>query len=175
MMSINIKIDEFNYDTDSLMIVNQNIILENGIYVLVGENGIGKTTFLNILAGNFKAKLNVILNNSKLDIYNNKNIIFLKEEFLGLEYLKACEVIDYFLIIYGKEKSYHFVEKMMNIARFDENFLNKMIINLSKGTRQKLIFIIYMILDLDVIIFDESLENIEEEAFHSIIDRKSVV
>ncbi|MCY9509391.1 hypothetical protein M5W78_05145, partial [Paenibacillus larvae] len=50
-----------------------------------------------------------------------------------------------------------------------EKVLKEYIKNLSKGTRQKVVFIIYMMANRDIIIFDEGLENIDADSLASIL------
>lgn len=170
-MSLEIYIDKFGFK-DETMFDRQSLILEYGnIYGIVGENGIGKSTLLNIIAGELEADINILYNKIKLVPGYNNFISFISDNFIGLDYLTPLEVVQYFSILYNKpidEKQLNDIVNLLNLSM--NSTMNELIKNLSKGTKQKVVFLVYIMIDIDVMIFDEGLENIDNKSLESIVN-----
>lgn len=168
---LRIYIDKFGFDK-SILFKNQEFIIESGKVVgIIGENGTGKSTLLNMICGNLNSTLKMTYNDTPIIPGYNDKIIAISDDFIGLEYLTPIEVVQYFLLIYGKSFNKNKFDRIVNLVSIDkEVILNEIIKNLSKGTKQKVVFIIYMMLDIDIIIFDEGLENIDKKSLCNILE-----
>lgn len=170
-MSLNIYIDNFSYGNKK-MFEKQNVDLSaSKIFGITGENGIGKSTIINIIVGNLITKLKLTYNGEPLIPGYNKHILFISDDFIGLEYLTTLEATQYFLALYNKKFDKNKFNKIIELVNIKKDFVfNEIIKNLSKGTKQKVVFIIYMMVDSDIILFDEGLENIDEKSLNNILN-----
>ncbi|MBE3571055.1 MAG: hypothetical protein IMW92_13455, partial [Bacillales bacterium] len=101
----------------------------------------------------------------------NENIVFIPDDFIGLEYLTPLEVCRYFTLLYGECFDQDKFNNIIEIANLEKTIAFKEFIkNLSKGTKQKVSFLIYMMINRDIIIFDEGLENIDEKSLTNILN-----
>lgn len=169
-MSLEICIENFGFNNKT-MFNKQSLMLEyKKIYGVVGENGIGKSTLLNIITGELEADISIKYNGNKLTPGYNTVILFISDSFIGLEYLTPLEVVQYYSILYNKPINKKYLDEMLKLLNLStDKVKNELIKNLSKGTKQKVVFLIYMMVDIDVIIFDEGLENIDCESLESIL------
>lgn len=170
-MSLEIYIDKFGFE-DETMFNRQSLILEYGnTYGIVGENGIGKSTLLNIIAGELEADISILYNKIKLVPGYNNFISFISDNFIGLDYLTPLEVVQYFSILYNKPIDKKQLNDIVNLLNLSMNStMNELIKNLSKGTKQKVVFLVYIMIDIDVMIFDEGLENIDDKSLENILN-----
>ncbi|ARF66571.1 hypothetical protein B7C51_00300 [Paenibacillus larvae subsp. pulvifaciens] len=73
-------------------------------------------------------------------------------------------------MLYGEDFDQDKFDTLIEVANIQkEKVLKEYIKNLSKGTRQKVVFIIYMMVNRDIILFDEGLENIDVYSLASIL------
>lgn len=170
-MTLDIYIDNFSFDQKSIFI-NQKISLDSkNMLGIIGENGIGKSTFVNLLVGNIESSLNLAFDGKILIPGYNDFVIFIPDDFIGLEYLTPFEVVKYYLLLDKKEFDKEKFYKILEVANIDKKMVfDEYIKNLSKGTKQKVTFIIYMMINRDIIVFDEGLENIDEFSLSNILD-----
>lgn len=139
---------------------------------IVGENGVGKSTLLNILKGLIYAdKGDVFIGNVKLtkesEQYLNKHISpILQDEFLFEDTVQNN--------IYFKKPRKIQLEKNF----FNENFMNKNAgkngINLSGGEKQKVVLARALNKDCEILIIDEGSTNIDLnnlDSFYRILQK----
>lgn len=167
---LKIYIDKFGFDK-SILFKNQEFSVDGGKIVgITGENGTGKSTIVNMINGSLNSTLKITHKCIPIVPGYNDEIINISDEFIGLEYLTTIEVVQYFLLIYGKQFDENKFDRIVNLVNIDKKvILNEVIKNLSKGTKQKVSFIIYMMLDINIIIFDEGLENIDKISLCNIL------
>lgn len=179
--SITLKSIAFSYDNQKNIINNYSYTFKKGnIYCLIGENGIGKSTFINLILGLYNEKLHgEILYNSTnirhLDLYETRrNLIGVTEQEPNL-------VNDTILknLIYGLEFIDHnSIETWCNKLKLKKlinklpDALNTMIyeksINISGGEKQKLSLARIFIKNPDLMILDEPTSALDFESIHNL-------
>jgi ABC-2 type transport system ATP-binding protein len=111
------------------------------IYCLLGANGAGKSTTLNILLGFLKpdkgtAKINGIdINNNTVEA--RKQIGYISENVSLYPYLTGVENLDYFCKLAGKKYSKSELSEFLTTCGLQSEAHNKRTETYSKGMRQK--------------------------------------
>ena len=125
-----------------------------GIYAVLGPNGSGKTTILKSIlgmvipkSGDIKVATQSIKGGSD---YRNK-IGYLPQIARFPENLTVEEIINMIIDVRGEEANYTDLIKQFELAPF----LNKKLVNLSGGTRQKVNIVLTFMFDNSMIILDE--------------------
>lgn len=157
------------FENISIMIPDKSIVS------LIGKNGVGKTTLLNILAGisrmdggdvNYNG-LSIVDDYDKymkqVTLINNSNFLF---EFLTLEehyevVCSLCEDLD-------KEETKTLFLHLISIMEM-EPYKDTIIRNLSLGTRQKVLIIISLITFPKIILFDEPFVNLDHSSVNALL------
>ncbi|MEG0249555.1 MAG: ABC transporter ATP-binding protein [Peptostreptococcus sp.] len=172
--SIRINNLDFSYsDSGSDSLINNFSIQFDGgnIYRIVGHNGVGKSTLLDIISGLYSDKLTKFVINNK---YNAQDIIS--------DYRDHITYIDQFPYIYSESiyenisiyrninlKNIKEICKEIGIDDFIESLPNKYDTilnkdtNLSGGQKQKIIIARALVEKNDVYIFDEITSNLDKE------------
>lgn len=121
---------------------------------LVGNNGSGKSTFIKCLLKLIKYEGNV----------EDQNISYsyCPEKLIFPDYLTIGD----FLSLFGKVKNIDKESLSVKLDYYYNKFnlrehLDKYLIKLSKGTKQKLLIILTLMVDADVYIFDEPLNGLD--------------
>jgi len=153
-MKKQIKLQNICYETDEkVLFKNLNYIIDQEKkYVLIGENGSGKTTLLKIMNGllNCKGKCSVT------------GIISYIDEFILLnKHVKVKELLNF---IFEKNISNDL------LVKFNINFLDTKIKNLSLGSKNKLLLLIAFNINADYIFLDELLNAIDSKTYENVID-----
>lgn len=160
-------IKNLNIDYNNICILQEiNLIFEKKqIYFLTGANGEGKSALLKCISSVKIPTIGEIYLNDNETIYDYKknedlkyirnNICAMLNGHESLYYNLTCtQNIIYFLSIkkinYNKDKFEYYLN-LFNI----EQYQNTMVYKLSTGTKQKIILIITMLSDLNILIFDE--------------------
>jgi len=131
-------------------------------YGLVGENGSGKTTMLNILAGFWKA------NKGSVEIKCRTG--FCPQEPYLFSNLTVGENINLFSLAYGLNEKEHRQEYEKHKKNLFETFnlagCEKIICSkLSEGTRQKLNLVISLLHDPDLLLLDEPYSSLDWDTY----------
>lgn len=130
---------------------------ENTIYGLFGKNGIGKTTFLNILKGKY-TYLGAIKLNDNLLLSNDVTFISSTPELP--DFLTGEEYIKYLMKInncYEKEK----INEYFNLVKLDLSSKDKLLMEYSHGMKNKIEILSSIILNSKIILLDEPLTNLD--------------
>ncbi|HBC77674.1 MAG TPA: ABC transporter [Bacteroidales bacterium] len=140
-----------------------NIELFRGkFYGLVGENGSGKTTMLNILAGFWKANTGTVEINCRTGFCPQEPYLFSN--------LTVAENITLFSLAYGlnrKEYLQKYEEhrkillETFNLKGYEKSICSK----LSEGTRQKLNLVISLLHDPDLLLLDEPYSSLDWDTY----------
>lgn len=143
------------------------MIIESGLFGLLGHNGAGKTTFMNILATLLEPTSgNVIINDIKLQKENyhelRKIIGYLPQEFGVYPHLTVYETLDYFGILNEIPKSDRKtrIDKILKqVNLHDEK--GKKFKNLSGGMKRRLGLGIALINEPKILIVDEPTAGVD--------------
>lgn len=132
-------------------------IREGVVFGLLGPNGAGKTTFIRIINNIIAPDSgNILFKNEVLNFSHNKNIGYLPEERGLYRKMKVGEQAIYMASLKGikrkeaKKKLLYYFEKFEISA-----WWNRKAEELSKGMQQKIQFIITILHNPDLLIFDE--------------------
>ena len=130
---------------------------ENSIFGLLGPNGAGKTTFIRILNRIIAYDSGQILfNGEPLNDKHVERIGYLPEERGLYKKMAVGEQIIYFAQLKGLSKQQAYKKARKLLQHFEMlGWWNKKIEELSKGMQQKVQFVITIIHDPDLLIFDE--------------------
>lgn len=134
------------------------------IVCLLGDNGEGKTTLLNIIANITVAKHgDIFINKKRLSNDSVKfkmNLGYVPDSFKILEYLSVCEYIEFVVSMYGIRIDKVLLNDYVNLLNL-ENELNKQISKLSKGNKKKVLILTSFLHNPSVIIMDEPLDGLD--------------
>jgi ABC-2 type transport system ATP-binding protein len=142
---------------------------------LIGRNGSGKSTTLNILAGVIHPDKGTVYINNQADIAKNfklkQNLAYLPEEREEIENLTVGEYLNYIAQVYKKEKT----EITGILTKVDaEHTFNQKFSELSKGYQQRILFASVLLADTPIMILDEmtdGLDPVQRKEFYSIINK----
>jgi ABC-type multidrug transport system ATPase subunit len=132
------------------------------LYGIVGENGSGKTTIMNILAGFWKADKGIVNISGKVGFCPQEPYLFSN--------LTVTENIDLYASAYGlnkrdNEKKYiDHKKKLLDTFNF-LGYEKKICSKLSGGTRQKLNLIIALLHDPELLFLDEPYSALDWETY----------
>lgn len=135
----------------NIVLNNFNFTFTNEyINFLQGANGTGKTTLILCILDFLKYK-GIIERNFQKFVFQPEKVVL--PDYLTVDkYLKL-------LLRYYHQQNYN-LERLLEIFNMKEN-INKDIINLSKGMRQKVLIIQTLMIDSDCYIFDEPLSGLD--------------
>ena len=143
---------QIQYSTENLEytlnIPNDQFSLNNSIYVIMGENGTGKTTFLNYIA-----------NSSGINVSYKEQLLNIQKYRLSSGFYPTVRE----LLLNQIPKFYHddlFRTDIMiplNIRDIEDNFINE----LSGGELQKLLIVLCLGTDSDIYLLDEPSANLD--------------
>ena len=144
-----------NYDTHTVL-RNLHWDLEAGcVHGLVGLNGAGKTTLLNTMYGlTKKSKGEILYHNSPL---RREKISFLQTENYFYSMITGREYLNFFLY-------YNPHYKLASLLDFFHLPLDELVDTYSTGMRKKLAILASLILDKEIVIFDEPFNGIDIES-----------
>lgn len=163
MIKIN-SIDKYTKKRDLFEATNLELKL-GYTYLMKGENGIGKTSLLNILYKlDFYCEKEILVNQKNLDSFDDSN---LRQEYISyfsqqnnlLGKFTLKENLAILLENYNKDEYEKLVEKF-NFKTLE----NKKIIKLSGGEKQKAQLILIFLKEAPIYFFDEPFNNLDKES-----------
>ena len=155
-----ININNLSYSVDNIKLFeNANIqIPKNKITMLVGPNGVGKTTLLKIIAGIIKPQMGEVS-------VNNKDLFYLPQRIKYPQCITLQEYIEssfykqnwkWFLTKEEKDK----VNEMLNILELSDKKYT-LIDNLSSGELQKANMALGLMSEAHILLLDEPTANMD--------------
>lgn len=149
-----------------LVINNISYTFNEGLYLITGENGKGKSTILKLIYGIVKPLSGTISTNG--------NIIYLPERFKAPNFVTVYEFLSIMITIKHKKKLFeNYKESIINeylnrfeIIKYKQYKMNQ----LSKGTIQKIMIIYTLINSYDIYLFDEPLNGLDDKSQHEFVN-----
>ncbi|MBI89639.1 MAG: ABC transporter ATP-binding protein [Candidatus Marinimicrobia bacterium] len=161
-----------NFD-NNIAVNNLSLEIKNGeIYGLLGSNGAGKSTTINILLGFLKpdegfATINGIDTTSDF-ISARKHIGYISENVSLYPYLSGLENLDYFCKLSGKTLGQNKLHKLLRECGLENGVHNKRIEYYSKGMRQKVGIAIALAKEASVYLLDEPASGLDPLASNEL-------
>jgi ATP-binding cassette subfamily C protein len=184
--SIKTEKSSYTFQSSNVLKFPSVKVIKNGIYLISGDNGTGKTTFLRIIVGLLKVQHSKIFYGDK-DIYS-LNIHNLRRDYISYVTQEPIfwntSVASNFCVFLEKQVTYEYIKqkinefglnKFVNNLFFSEELWYKNINELSVGQKKKLMICIQLIRNKNVIILDEpnaSLDEISIRNLHELIHSK---
>lgn len=170
-----IKVDDLSFGySEKNILQNMNCEFNKGnIYVIVGDNGTGKTTFINILTGIIKEGVegsiwynNYLLND--LDMYKIRlNKFYILPQSESMQSVTVEEMLKMNLNLESKEDFDNFMSNN-DIRLVDygndfkiEKYLNRSMITLSGGEAKKSNLLVSIYKDCEIMILDEPTNELD--------------
>jgi ABC-2 type transport system ATP-binding protein len=153
-----LKIIDLNYSIEENNILEHISfsIPEGVVTAIVGPNGVGKTTTVQLLASIIKNK-----NESIKKILNEKRVVYLDLEYLVFDELTTMEFIR-LIANYNKKTNQ---ELQIILGEFESlnltSFLDTKLKGLSLGQKQKLIILTGFLSNANMLIFDEPFNGLD--------------
>lgn len=161
------KIKNLNICNSKIRFKNINIDISNyGIYVLIGENGSGKTSLLeNIIFENNHISFNNELHTASYNKDRYNLISYLPQNIIATN----DSVIDY-VFKNKKEANIDNLTKLMEKFNMSDIQLNQSVRNLSGGELSKLSIISVLLKDTPYIFLDEPTNNLDNTSVNNFLD-----
>ncbi|WP_028857401.1 ABC transporter ATP-binding protein [Psychrilyobacter atlanticus] len=184
-----IDIKKINYSIDGTQILDDlSFKFEKGkFYGILGPNGSGKTTFLDILSGYKNAtESEIYIEKKELKEYSHlklaKKIAIVPQKFDIVFPFSVSDILEMGRYPYKKKffslqkKDYEIIDKVIKEIGLEE-FLDKEITTLSGGEEQRVIFGKALIQTTPILFLDESTSNLDPYYSHTLLSlvRKRVV
>ena len=145
---------------------------EGEIYGLLGSNGAGKSTTINILLGFLKPDSGISTINDIDTTINyresRKYIGYISENVSLYPYLSGVENLDYFSKLNGKIHSQEEIKKLLNKCGLDNQAHQKRVETYSKGMRQKVGIAIALAKQAKVYLMDEPARGLDPLASNEL-------
>ena len=149
---------------DKIALDNLSLEVKSGeIYGLLGANGAGKSTTLNLLLGFLKAdkgEINMVDTNDNLVIQQDK-IGYIPENVNLYPYLTGVENLDYFSKLAGLKFTLEELARFLLDCGLEEEAFNKSISEYSKGMRQKVGIAIAYAKNAKIYLLDEPASGLD--------------
>lgn len=177
-----LALNNVSYDINNKNILkNINLNLSEGIHALLGLNGAGKTSLINLISTLLKPTKGEILFNDK-SIINNPELLQLNLGFISQNNgLIQDFTVEENLIYFGMLKGCNYKDLKKNISKIYSNFdltsvKKTKVLNLSGGLKQRIGIALSLINSPKILILDEPLNNLdfyEREKFYFLLKKIS--
>nr|WP_250673551.1 ABC transporter ATP-binding protein [Paeniclostridium ghonii]MCM0165672.1 ABC transporter ATP-binding protein [Paeniclostridium ghonii] len=155
---------------------------KNKVLGLVGPNGSGKTTTINLILGTIKSNSGKILyeNHKNDSLEFKKKVGYIPDELILPESLTGREYIEFILSVYSIKKNDK-LNKLIKLYNM-QDFLDILIKEYSHGMKKKIQIIVAFSLESELIIIDEPFRGLDVESiiitkqlFKSFINSGSIL
>ena len=156
---------------DQVILNNVSMTFSNvGFYGIVGQSGIGKTTFLNLIGLLDEPSDGSILYDGKelksleeKEMYLNQNIAFFNQELLLLEDMSVMDN----LLLFGEDK-----DKITEWLKYFhlENVCHEKVSKLSQGEKKRVAFIRTIFKPSKIYLFDEPTSFLDQENVYKVLE-----
>ncbi|WP_062354402.1 ABC transporter ATP-binding protein [Bacillus kwashiorkori] len=155
---------------NQLVLNNVNLTIDKpGIWALVGPNGVGKTTFLNVMTNILKADSGTVklVGKSNKDPSVFKEVAFLQDNSILFDYLTGYDHLKYICDVQKMPK-----QRINEVAEYVgmEKYLHKIVGNYSLGMKQHLLLAMAIINKPKLLFLDEPLNGLDPSS--AILMRK---
>lgn len=142
------------------MLNKLNYVFREGIYLIKGTSGIGKSTLLNIISGYTMAS------GGKVVLHNINKICYMMQDILLFSNLSIKENL---MIMYPDNKNMAVLEEKLSDFGLTKEIINERVSNLSGGQIKKVELLLYTIFnDFDVLLLDEPISNLDHKSIRQV-------
>jgi ABC-type multidrug transport system ATPase subunit len=161
-------------ENDVVALKNANLVIGKGdIVIVVGANGLGKSTMIHLLTGEFEIDSgNIFVFGQNIEknyelLYQNLGIVF--QDDLVLKDISAKEIMTFFGSFhqYTEEELQMKIEQIAHILNLDQ-ILNTKSDELSGGQKRKLMFALALLCQPNILILDEPTSGVDTNSRHEI-------
>lgn len=156
-----------SYDKREILNIEDLNFPSKGFFVLRGENGRGKTTFLNIISGRDEKYSGTITLDNKnikeIENYQNNLVCYITQHTLLLD---EKTVLENFTSL--KPGDINQIKDILTRVNLND-LLNNKVYTLSDGERKRLDIALKIYLDFQILLIDEVTSNLDEENAKKII------
>lgn len=163
---LKVSYSQLKYENNQVLQAGE-VCFDYGVNIIQGENGSGKTSFLNILYGNFpKLLLKVEINGEdvyqeKVIDYRNNYIAYVSQNNILFDKLKASDNLSIIVGEYDPQKLEFLASKLDFLPVLKSNQLVK---KLSGGEKQKLKLLCGLLSEKPILVLDEPFNNLDSDA-----------
>ncbi|MCW8644767.1 ABC transporter ATP-binding protein [Streptococcus macedonicus] len=167
----------YTNNPDDYLFKNVNLTFEKGkVYSILGQSGIGKTTFLSLLAGLDSPKAGKIyledndINKSGLTNYRKHSVSTIFQAYNLMTYMTARQNVQTALEISNKPVDNAKIEELFELVGIPKEMIDKPVLQLSGGQQQRVAIVRALATEHDLIIADEPTGNLDEETTQDIVN-----
>ncbi|MCW8486257.1 ABC transporter ATP-binding protein [Streptococcus macedonicus] len=167
----------YTNNPDDYLFKNVNLTFEKGkVYSILGQSGIGKTTFLSLLAGLDSPKAGKIyledndINKSGLTNYRKHSVSTIFQAYNLMTYMTARQNVLTALEISNKPVDNAKIEELFELVGIPKEMIDKPVLQLSGGQQQRVAIVRALATEHDLIIADEPTGNLDEETTQDIVN-----